>query len=142
MSQEEVKQEEKKLTPEEQAGELRKVSEMRHKALTRLVTAHIQNYGATLIATNGVSYQEKLSTLKSLVRSVEFALDFGIGVTNPEIAQGGKLAKQENEMAGILVQTLDNRMLLIADNMRKQELEEQNNKEQGDSNVGTEEKAD
>lgn len=125
MSQEEVKQEEKQLTPEEQAGELRKVSEMRHKALTRLVTAHIQNYGATLIATNGVSYQEKLSALKSLVRAVEFAFDFGIGVTNPEIAQGGKLAKQENEMAGILVQTLDNRMLLIADNMRKQELEEQ-----------------
>ncbi len=119
-----VVEEKKELTPEEQSMELRKVSEMRHKALTRLVTAHIQNYGATLLSTNKVSYDEKLKTLKSFIRAVEFALDFGIGVTNPSIQDQGKLGKMENELAGILVQTLDNRMLLIADNMRKQEIED------------------
>lgn len=130
-------EETKELTPEQQNMELRKVSEMRHKALTRLVTAHIQNYGSTLIATNGVSYQEKLETLKSLIRAVEFAFDFGIGVTNPNIRDNGKLGKMENEMAGILVQTLDNRMLLIADNMRKQEIEDNKQAEEkveGDTN--------
>lgn len=110
------------LTIEEQNLQMRKVTEMRHKAFTELVGIHFQELTRIMMATNGVTELKKRQANKALIEAVKFALDFGIGVTNAEIRQKGEaLAKQTNTLAGVLVQALDNRMILLADNMRKEE---------------------
>lgn len=134
----------KEISQEEltkQSEELGKVSEMRLKALSQLVGIHIDSFSAIMIDTNGVTYKDKLNAAKALKEAVLFALDFGLNATNAEIRQKGtKHAKEVNSLAGILVQALDTRMLLLAS-----KLQEDNNKtstekveqKQGEDNVQT-----
>ena len=118
-----------RLSTEEQFLQMRGMNEMRHKALSRLIEAQLLNYGATLITTNGVSYQTKLQTLREMISAVLFSLDVGLDITKPELKQKGQAAKNQASLAGLLAQALDNRFLLIADNMRKADLEQNNSVE-------------
>lgn len=111
-------------TPEQQEESLQKMATMRHKAFSQLVKIHIQNYGQTLIATKGVSYLEKRNALDSMLKAVEFALDFGLNLNNTSLRDKGTYAKMENDLASTLVHALDNRMILLAQKMK----EEENNK--------------
>lgn len=122
----------KELNPEQQMMELRSLAVMKHKTFSSLLGIHIDNFSAIMVNGNGTSYKEKIQAAQALKEAVLFALDFGLDVTKPKIRQGGKLAKETNGLAGLMVQALDNRMLLIADSMN--EKEKQESTEQGESN--------
>lgn len=121
------------VNPEKQMMELRGLAEMKHKTFSQLLGIHIDTFSSVMVNGNGTSYKEKIQAAQALKEAVLFALDFGLDVTKPKIRQGGKLAKEVNGLAGIMVQALDNRMLLIADRMNKEENKETVN-EQGETN--------
>jgi len=108
-------------TVEQQMDDMRKISEMRFKSLSQLVELHVQSLTRVMLSSNGVSELEKRQANTALVEAIRFALDMGLSVTEAKIRQGGKLAKEVNTLAGVLVQALDTRMLLLADNMRRDE---------------------
>lgn len=120
---EEVKSE---ITPEQQHVELRRLAEMKHKMFSSLLGIHIDTLSSIMLNGNGVSYAKKLEAAKALREAVLFSLDFGIDISKAKIRQGGQtLAKESNNLAGVMVQAMDNRMLLIADNLKNME---ENNK--------------
>lgn len=99
---------------------LRKMAEMKHSGLSNLLGIYIDSFSAIMINGNGTSYAKKVQAALALKEAVLFAMDFGLGVTNPKIReQGTALSKEVNGLAGVMVQTLDNRMLLLADKMSK-----------------------
>lgn len=108
------------LTAEQQMESARKVAVMNQKALAQLIKLDIRNYLNNLTAprVNG-NMQKQIK--ESIERAILFSFDFGINVTNAGIAESGKLARQENALAAHLVRLRENSMLLLADNMRKQE---------------------
>ena len=109
-------------TLEQQQASLRSVAEMKAKAYNELVAIHLQNLTRIMLSSNGVTELRKRQANKALVEAVLFALDFGVNVSNASIREKGTvLAKETNTLAGVLVQALDNRMLLLADNLRQQE---------------------
>jgi hypothetical protein len=108
-------------------AEARRISEFRLKALSQLIGVYVDTFSAKMVATNGVSYNEKVQAAKALKEGVLFALDFGLGVTNANIRDKGTWAKEVNGLAGTLVQALDARFILLADNLKKQEDEQNNN---------------
>lgn len=106
---------------EEKAG-ARKILEMRQKSLSRLVEIHLQVLTQVMMSNNGVSELEKRQANKALLEAVTFALDFGVGVVKPTLRdKGQKYAQQANNLAGVLVQTFDNRLILLAENMQEQD---------------------
>lgn len=109
------------VSPEQNAESFRMMAEMRRDAYTQLVSIHLQSLTRIMMATNGVSQLQKRQANKALVEAIEFALNFGIKDDNTIRDKGTVLAKETNNLAGILVQALDNRMLLLADNMKRQE---------------------
>lgn len=109
------------LTPEQQMETARKVAVMNQKALSQLIKLDIRNYLNNLTAP-GVDGNTKKQIKESMERAIVFSFDFGINVTNADLAESGKMAKQENALAAHLVRLRENSMLLLADNMRKQEL--------------------
>lgn len=108
------------LTAEQQMESARKVAVMNQKALSQLVKLDIRNYLNNLTA-QGVDGNTKKQIKESIERAILFSFDFGINVTNANLAESGKLARQENALAAHLVRLRENSMLLLADNMRKQE---------------------
>lgn len=114
------------LTQEEKLqqslDEAKKISEFRLKTLSQLIGIHLDAFSAEMIATNGKSYKDKLLAAKALKEAVLFSIDFAVGVTKANIREEGtKLAKEVNGLAGVLVQAMDTRFLLIADNMKRQQ---------------------
>lgn len=123
------------VNPEKQLMELRSLAEMKHKTFVNLLGIHIDTFSAVMVNGNGVTYNEKIQAARALKEAVLFALDFGLDISKTKIRQGGKLSKEVNGLAGIMVQALDNRMLLIADRMNENENKvEETNKEQGEFN--------
>lgn len=126
-------------TLEEQQESMRKIAELRARSYSDLVAIHIQQLTRVMLASHGVSELQKRQANTALVEAIKFALDFGIGATNAEIRDKGTVfSKETNTLAGVLVQALDNRMILLADNLRKQqELEavasQQTTEEQNDT---------
>ena len=112
------------VTPEQQQASMRAMAEMRRDAYTQLVSIHVQSLTRVLMASNGVSQLQKRQANKALVEAIEFALNFGVKDDNSIRDKGTVFAKETNNLAATLVQALDNRMLLLADNMRRQEAEE------------------
>jgi hypothetical protein len=100
---------------------LKKTAEMQHKVLSNLLGIYIDSFSAVMLNNNGVSQQSKLEAAKGLKEAVLFSLDFGLSVTKANIRQSGKLSREVNNLAGVLVKALDNRMLLIANAMKEQE---------------------
>lgn len=132
------------VTPEQNQQAVRKMAEMRMVSLSQLVEIHIQSLTQVMLSSNGVSELQKRQANKALVEAVKFALDFGVGATNAEIRDKGTVyAKETNTLAGVLVQALDTRMIILADKLREQqELEDlasqQTSEERAvEQNVGT-----
>lgn len=109
------------VTAEQNNEAMRMTAEMRRDALTQLVSIHVQTLTRVLMASNGVSQLQKRQANKALVEAIEFALNFGIKEDNVIRDRGTVFANEVNNLAGVLVQALDNRMILLADNMRKQQ---------------------
>ena len=116
------------LSQEEQLEQLYKVSSMRHKALGDLMGNYIDYFSSIMVSSNGVSFQKKLEAAQALKEAVKFAFDFGLNVSKAKIRQSGNLAKETNGLAGVMVQALDTRFLLLADKLKKDE-EQQNTQE-------------
>ncbi len=108
------------LTTEQQMEAARKVAVMNQKALSQLIKLDIRNYLNNLTAP-GVNGNMQRQIKESIERAILFSFDYGINVTRADLAETGKLAKQENALAAHLVRLRENSMLLLADNMRKQE---------------------
>ena len=120
-------------------AEARRISEFRLKTLSQLIGVYIDTFSAEMVSTNGKSYKDKLIAAKALKEGILFALDFGLGVTKANIRDGGKLSKEVNGLAGTLVQALDTRFILLADNMKKLEEEAQASQNQAETTTVTEE---
>lgn len=119
------------ITPEQQNIELRRLAEMKHKMFSSLLGIHIDTLSSIMLNGNGVSYKKKLEAAKALREAILFSLDFGLDISKAKIRQGGQtLSKESNNLAGVMVQALDNRMLLIADNLNKMEQENLNKTEE------------
>lgn len=116
-----VIEEEEVVQKEASAESMRAMAEMRRDAYTQLVSIHLQNLTRIMMSTNGTTQLQKRQANKALIEAVEFALNFGIKENNTIRDKGVVLAKETNNLAGVLVQALDNRMLLLADNMRRQQ---------------------
>lgn len=120
-------------TTEEQLNELRKVSAMRHKVLSGLVGNYVDHFSSIMVSTNKVSFQKKLEAAKALREAIQFSLDYGLEISKANIRQeGSPLAKEVNGLAGVMVQALDTRFLLLADKIKQQE--DQANNEQAQTN--------
>lgn len=124
MSETQVETKKAAPTAEEQMFELRKLAEMKHKTFTQLLGLHIDGFSAIMVNGNGVSYAKKIQAAQALKEAVMFALDFGLDVSKAKIREGGALAKETNNLAGVMLQALDNRMLLMADRMNEKEKED------------------
>lgn len=100
------------------------LTEMRREAYTNLVATHLQSLTKIMMSSNGVTELQKRQANKALVEAVTFALNFGIKDDNGIRDRGAVLARETNNLAGILVQALDNRMLMLANRMNQSRLEE------------------
>lgn len=108
-------------TLQKNMDEAQKISQFRLKSLSQLIGIYLDTFSAEMIATNGKTYNEKVQAAKALKEGVLFALDFGLGITKANIREKGRLSKEVNGLAGTLVQALDTRFILLADNMRRLE---------------------
>ena len=135
-----VAEQPKELTKEEQLVELRKLANLKHKSYSQLTGIHIDNLLATIISTNGVSYSKKLQAAQALKEGLLFAFDYGLNVSKAKIRQPGQaFAQESNNLAAIVAQLLDNRMLIIADKMNEEASQNNNNVDSTtESNVTTE----
>lgn len=118
---EQAQEQVQELTQEQQIEQLYKVSSMRHKVLSDLVGVNMNPFLSIMMSSNGVSQKEKLMAAEALKEAVIFALDYGLNISQAGIREKGHLAKQVNTLAGVLVQSFDNRFLLLADKIKKEE---------------------
>lgn len=126
--QEEIAQqvtEEQKAPPEvnmeKSLEELRRISEFRHKSLSDLTVAHFYNCCSVLMSSNGVSEKEKIIMRNDLGQAIRAILDFGLGITKVDVKEHGKHAKDVGTFAAVFLQAIDNRFILLADNLQQQE---------------------
>lgn len=99
-----------------------KALKINQKSLNRLFTMHLQELLKVLVSSNGVSELKKRQAAIAIDEAFQFALDFGVDVTKAKIRDEGTVfAAQTNNLAAILVKALDNRMVLLANNMYEQE---------------------
>lgn len=113
-------QETKELTPEQQRDQAVSVAKIHQRALDNLVRLDLRNYLNMLTAPR-VSGADKMAIKISIERALTAAVDYGVDVVNQGLLESGKLAKLENGFAAHLARLMDNRMLLLADKMEKEQ---------------------
>lgn len=122
MSENNVVENAETLSPEQQKESVRELAQMRARVYEQLIDAHIMSLTRVMISTNGVSQLQKRQAESALREAVKFAMDFGVSATGAKIRQKGTVyAKEVNNLAGILAQAQDNRMLLLADALQQAE---------------------
>lgn len=112
------------VTPEQQREQAVAVAKVHQRALDNLVRLDLRNY-LNMLTAPGVSGNDKMAIKVSIERAITAAIDYGVDVVNQGLLEKGKMAKLENSFAAHLARLMDNRMLLLADKMEK----EQNNTE-------------
>ena len=108
------------LTPEQQREQAISVAKVHQRALDNLVRLDLRGYLNMLTAPR-VSGSDKMAIKISIERALTAAVDYGVDVVNQGLLESGKLAKLENSFAAHLARLMDNRMLLLADKMEKQQ---------------------
>lgn len=116
--------EQPQLSVEEQMEELNKISKARHKMMSMAVRGYVSDYLNTLAFKPGINGAKKAEMIVNFTDMLEGALDLGLEVTKAKIPSKGVVGKKVLPMGELLVQAMDNRMLLLAQNM---EQAEQNN---------------
>ena len=106
---------------EKSVEELGKIAEFRHTQFIGLIKAYKNFFYNEMMRENGNTYNNKIQAKNALDEIDAFVLDFGLGITNSNLRQTGKLSKEINALAAVLVQALDNRFILLANNMKKQQ---------------------
>lgn len=97
--------------------------ENEQKALYNMLRLDIRNY-LNLLTAHGTTENRRKQIKESFERAIIMAMDFGTDVLNPALQQKGDLAKIENAFAAHLVRCKENGMVIIANNMRDAEAEE------------------
>lgn len=132
-------QQDVQLSQEQQMETVKKTATMRQKVLSRLVRVHMADLINDLAFTPGLSGNEKVKRINTILDSVEGVLDLGLDITNAQIPEKGPYARRTVQLAGILAQALDNRMLLLASRLDEKEKATEtvveNNETQGEENV-------
>ena len=113
------------MTQEQQTEQAVNVAKVHQKTLDGLVRLDLRTYLNQLTAP-GVKEVEKVQLKASLERAIMAAIDYGVDITQQGLIQSGRLAKLENAFAAHLARLMDNRMIILADNMTKKELENNN----------------
>ena len=114
------------LTIDQQREQAVKIAMIHQRALDNLIRLDLRNYLNTLTAP-GVSGVEKKQIKDSIERALMASIDFGVDVVNQGLQQHGKLGAMENNFAAHMARILDNRMLILANNLQKKEETQTNN---------------
>jgi hypothetical protein len=109
------------LSQEQQMETVKKTATMRQKALSQLVRVHLADLIQDLAFTPGLSGNEKVKRINTILDSVEGVLDLGLDITNVKVPEKGPYARRTVQFAGVLAQALDNRMLLLASRLDEKE---------------------
>lgn len=111
------------LTPEQQMMSLRGVAQMKHKAYDDLVTMHLRILLAEVLDTRA-SQNKRIQAASAIEQAFRVVLDAGVDITNPKTTVTGHLLKKAANFAGTAAQALDNKMLLLAQKMNEEKIEE------------------
>lgn len=97
-----------------------KYLEMQQKALYQMIRLDVRNF-LNLLTAHGTTGNMQKQIKESIERAIIMALDFGTEVLNPQLREHGALGKLECSFAAHLAKCKENGLLLIANNMQKQE---------------------
>lgn len=122
-TQEVTKQE---LSADQQYEQAVKIAVVHQQALDNLIRLDLRNY-LNILTAPGVSGIEKNQIKASIERALMASIDFGVDVVNQGLQQHGRLGAMENNFAAHIARILDNRMLILANNLQKKEETQTNN---------------
>lgn len=108
-------------SPEEQAKAAKKFTETRAKLLSQLTRAHVADFLQTLAFQPGLSGNRKADMIVKFCDMLEGVLDYGVDVTEIQVPEKGNVGKKTATIGGILAQAIDNKMILLAQNMEAAE---------------------
>lgn len=118
------------VTLEQSQKAMRDVAEMQAEAYQEIVGLHLDRLMQIMVSTNGVSFQRKVQAAKRLKQAVQGALKYGVKRDLGLPEKGEALAQETNELAAVLTQAFENKMLILADNYRQQQEELSNKTEE------------
>lgn len=107
-------------SPQEQASDAVKIARKMKQGYNGLIERELWSYLNGLTA-HGVSENKKLQLKKSLVRAIQFATNFKSKDMPEPLVTTGQLAKIENNLAAFLVRLDEANMLIMADEMNKED---------------------
>lgn len=108
-------------TVEDQSTELTRVAEMRHRSNSMLVRAYVADFLHDLAFKPGLNGNKKAAMIIAFTDMMEAVIDAGIEVTKPNMSTKGATGKRVLDIGSILVNSMDNRMLLLARRLEKEE---------------------
>lgn len=114
------------LTTDQQYEQAVKIAVVHQQALDNLIRLDLRNY-LNILTAPGVSGIEKNQIKASIERALMASIDFGVDVVNQGLQQHGRLGAMENNFAAHIARILDNRMLILANNLQKKEETQTNN---------------
>lgn len=110
------------VTVEQQAESTMKIIRMQQQALSDLVVLDLRNFLLALTAPN-VNAAKRKEIRESIERALVMGFDYGVDIVKPTLREHGNLGKLECAFAAHMARLKENGMLIIADNMSKQEKE-------------------
>lgn len=113
-------------TVEQQLASLNKISKKRHEMFSTLVRAHVADYLQTLAFQPGLSGNKKFEMINNFVTMLEGVLDFGLDITKVTVPEKGSIGKKTATIGGILAQAMDNKFVLLAQNLKEDEQSTEN----------------
>ena len=114
------------LSTDQQYEQAVKIAVVHQQALDNLIRLDLRNY-LNILTAPGVSGIEKNQIKASIERALMASIDFGVDVVNQGLQQHGRLGAMENNFAAHIARILDNRMLILANNLQKKEETQTNN---------------
>ena len=100
-------------------------------ALYDLIRLDIRNL-LTMLTAHGTNENQRRQIRESIERAIIMSLDYGTNVLNPPLREHGALGKLESAFAAHLARCKENGMVLIANNMRLEQ-ENQNGEMQNEN---------
>lgn len=111
------------LTVEQQMASLSGIAKMQHKAFDELMTLHLRVMLADVLDTRR-SQKDRVLTASAIEQAFRLVLDAGVDITRPKTTVTGALAKKAANFAGVTAKAFDNKMLLLAQKMNEEQVEE------------------
>lgn len=112
------------VTAEQSQRAMRQTAEMQAEALYEIVGLQLDRLMGIMVSGNKVSFQRKVQAAKRVKQGIQAALKYGVKKDLGLPEKGEALAQETNELAAVLTQAMENKMLLLADNYRQQQEDE------------------